>query len=131
MKKITTLLILILIAVSAFGQSVLYSDLKKIDAVVTQSYQSKDGSLYCYGDTIIIGYPFAKTVFVYIETGDGIGTDIVKMTPIYSETMVVVNKLYIKRHSIYLRAKTLDKKTTVNIQLECALITGEIHPKKK
>lgn len=131
MKKLAALLLLIIIALSVSGQSVKYSDLKKIDAGITQNYQAKDGSLYCYGDTVIIGYPFAKTVFVYIETGDGIGTDIVKMTPSYSEFLVVVNKLYIKRHSIYLRAKTLDKKTTVNIMLECALNTGEIHPKNK
>lgn len=136
MKKLMTILVILLISSITFAQNNLISYVqiqkseKRIKGTFT-SYETKEGVIYNVGDTLKIGTPSTNKTFAYITMIDIMGT----MSPVkssVSNTNAVIRKIRVggtKRMGWFISLQTQSHVGIANyfISLENAILYGEVN----
>lgn len=117
--KTIILILLITISNSLFAQSATLSN-------DTAKYQNKS---FAVGDTLYLGYGSSENKgFSYIQIGSGLG-GVQDLQKAWSKSTAVIDKIYINRKKVYLRAKFIDNLAFGNklfIDLEGAIDNKEL-----
>lgn len=116
----------------SFAQVVKNNELSKHRQKKISAYESKDGTVYKNGDTLMLGTPFGgRNTFTFIQSGDGLVTSVENLPARMAGTYTTINLMRVigtERTGFYVvaRAKGMVGLLNYSINIEQALENGEI-----
>jgi hypothetical protein len=130
LKALVFLLLSTLTALASFGQTIKYSDIDSVRKGKFKTYISKDGAVYNVGDTLTVGVPTSKRIFVFITYGDS--EPITPLEAIHTSLKTPIKKIWVtgtkkRGYMVVFRTKGVRATLTYSIQVEDALLSGELN----